>query len=385
MRIRSKISLGSEETYAGLIGMVAFQDAISASELLRPISGIIKYPLMGLILFTALYLSLNFKYKAKSWIYFIIAFALAINTVRLISNTAILYIVLLCFLSEEKNMIKSAKILLNIMGCLFAFHLVMFLISYFFSRISLNYLDWNGLIRYNIYFDHPNNAAKYFVFICALVEYLYADRIKIRYWFCLLVIMGGMYYFTHSEAVFMIAVLFIIRSVKNINYGKNIINAVAKYGMLINVAISVSCAMLITIPIISKLLLSLDEMGSRRFSNLFYAVQIYGTTLFGQRALFGSYQVVGGYTGIYADNLTVYCMTHLGIIYIILICILFFFGSFKMNLHEKVYICTFILFSLFENRIFGIEAYFALIIAANSCLSTKRMKQGDKILDSSLA
>ena len=39
---------------------------------------------------------------------------------------------------------------------------------------------------------------------------------------------------------------------------------------------------------------------------------------------------------------------------------------------KKEYLCIFNVFALFENRVLGIEAYFALIIAANACLYKKK-------------
>ncbi|MDO5813265.1 MAG: hypothetical protein Q4Q31_09250 [Bacillota bacterium] len=362
------IFLGTEEIYVGLIGMIALQDAMNASELLKPIFDIIKYPLLGMIIATMLYLAFKVKYKAAAWGCFIILFVLGLNTAKILSTNVVLYIAILCFLSDGKNLKKVARAVLWIIGGIFVLHMLMFLVNYSFSRSSLSYLEWNGLQRYNMYFDHPNNAAKYFVFICVLIEYAYADKIKLKQWFCLMISMGIIYYFTHSEAVFVTIILFVMSYGKNTLYGKNIIEFVARYGMAINAIISASCAMLITIPVISKLLLLLDGMGSGRFSNLFYAVQKYGLTLFGQKALFGSYQIVGGYNGIYADNFTVYCMTCMGICYIVIVCILFYFGAKKMDLAGKEYLCMFIVFSLFENRVLGIEAYFALIVAANSCL-----------------
>ena len=66
------IFLGTEEIYVGLIGMIALQDAMNASELLKPIFDIIKYPLLGMIIATMLYLAFKVKYKAAAWGWFII-------------------------------------------------------------------------------------------------------------------------------------------------------------------------------------------------------------------------------------------------------------------------------------------------------------------------
>ena len=372
MNNRRKIYLGEEKLYVGLIGMVALQDTMYASEVLNPALEIFKYPLMGMIIATIIYLMFNVKYKVFAWGYFILVLVIGVNTSKILSSNAILYIAILCFLSYRKNLKNSAKMILAIIGGVFALHFVLFVINYIFHRSQLSYIDWNGIQRYSIYFDHPNNAAKYFVFICALIEYIYHDKIKLKHWLGLMVSTVVVYYFTHSESVFVVGILCIFSCGKITRYGKKFIGFMAKYGMIINSFLSASSAMLITIPVFSKLLLLLDGMGSGRFSNLHYAVERYGFTFWGQKALFGSHRIVGGYNGIYADNFTVYCMTCLGIIYIVIVCVLFYFGSKKLDLAGKEYLCIFIVFALFENRVLGIEAYFALIIAANACLYKKK-------------
>lgn len=88
-------------------------------------------------------------------------------------------------------------------------------------------------------------------------------------------------------------------------------------------AVSACLAFSMKIPILSNFVLLFDIIGSGRFSNMYRTVQRYGITLFGQRVLLGNYEIVGGYDSIYADNLTLYCMVCLGIVYIIIVCALF--------------------------------------------------------------
>lgn len=220
--------------------------------------------------------------------------------------------------------------------------------SYFVSyQENLNYLDWNGMKRYYLYFDHPNNAAKYFVFICALIEYIYASKIKLYHWCGILIAMTVIYSFTHSEGVFVVVILFVIATLKNKIWMKKCLDFFACYGMIIIASISACFAYSIKIPGVSYVVLLLDILGSGRFSNMFRAVQKYGITLFGQDVVFGSYQILGGYQSIYADNFTVYCMTCFGIVYILAVCILFFFSGKENRYRWKniyVYFCYFPIF-----------------------------------------
>lgn len=371
MDISKKIKLCREDIYVFLIGIVTLQDAMNSSELLRPFLKIVKYPLLGLILALMFFLIWKTKDSIKAWILFGVMFILALNTAKTLSTNAILYISILSFLSRKQNVMRGAKAILLVMGSVFFLHISLFLFNYIFSRSSLLYLEWHGLLRYNIYYDHPNNAAKYFIFICVLIVNQFGNKMRLRHWNCILVAMALIYYFTHSEAVFIVVILFCLYYFRSVLWIKRGIEFTARYGMLVAASVSACCALVINIPVISKGLLLLDTMGSERFSNLFRAVRNYGITFFGQNVVFGNYQIVGGYDSIYADNFTVYCMTYLGIVYILVLCILFYLASEKMDLNIKVWLCMFIIFSLFENRVLGIEAY-AIVLFAENALASRR-------------
>jgi|GEM_PF-3194406 len=360
------LKLKRNDLYTILIGLIALQDALNSSSLFKPMLEIMKYPLLGTILCFMVYLILKDKGNMVSWMIFVVFMLLGVNTAKVLSTNAILYIVILCFLSRKRDITKGAKVVLGIMGSTFLMHMSVFLFTYLFSRGSLQYLSWNGLNRYYIYYDHPNNAAKYFLFLCVLIAYLYTEKMKLSHWFCILTTMMVVYYFTYSESAYVVAILFFISIFKRQLWMKKCIDFFARYGMIIVFAISASLAFVITIPVISNAVMLLDGIGSGRFSNMFRAVQQYGISFFGQKVIFGNYRILGGYDSIYADNLTVYCMTYLGLIYIFAICILFYFAAKKLDANGKICLCIFIIFSFFENRVLGIEAYFAVIIAANA-------------------
>lgn len=360
------LKIKRNDLYIFLIGLVAFQDALNSSTLFKPLFEAIKYPLLGTILLLMAYLILNARERIVSWMIFAAFLVLGIYTSSVLSTNAILYIVVLAFLSRKKDMVKPAKVVLCIIGSKFLLHLGVFLFNYLFSKDSLQYLSWNGLNRYYLYYDHPNNAAKYFVFIITLIVYLYTERLKVYHWLGVFASMLLVYSFTHSEAVFITVFLFFISFFSKSSWMNTSINFFSKYGMVIISAISVCFAFAIKIPFISNVIMLLDDMGSGRFSNMFRAVQQYGITILGQKVIFGSFQQIGGYESIYADNLTVYCLTCLGLIYVLILCILFLRAEKGLDINGKIYVSMFILFSLFENRVFGIEAYFAVALAANA-------------------
>lgn len=369
-----KITLNQNDIYTILIALVAIQDSLNASTLFNPFWGVIKYPLLGGILCLMAYLIFKSRVNIKILIILGIFLLLGLNTARILSINTVLYIVILCFLSRKHNIHKSAKVILYIVGSIFCVHLAIFLFNYIFFRDSVSYLDWNGIARYYLFYDHPNNAAKYFVFISVLIEYVYSSKLRLFHWMCILVVMILVYSFTRSESAFVVVILAIISVCKSKRIMKKLLAFFSQYGMVIFAGISVCTAYSIKIPGLSNLLLILDVMGSGRFSHMYRAVEKYGITLFGQEAIFGNNTIVGGYFGIYADNLTVYCMTCLGVVFIIALCFLFYLSAPKMDTSSRIYVCIFIIVSFFENRLMSIEAYFALIIAVNALTNNSGMR-----------
>lgn len=377
MLIEGNLRLKYTDRYPLLIGLIAVQNAMISSTLLKPIFDIIKYPLLGLILFLMMWLIAEKKKNIQTWIGFLSLILLGINTSRILSTNAILYIVILTFLSRGEDIQKGANILVKVLGSVFAVNIIVFLVQYFLTKENLSFLDWHGFKRYFLYYDHPNNAAKYFIFLCAIIVYLYANELKWKHWILMLLGMFGMYYFTRSDSLYVITILFLLTTLREKRVFNKGINFFSKYGMIIFSCISAGMALFINIPIISNIFFLFDEIGSGRFSNLYRAVQRYGITWLGQRVLFGNHEIVGGYEGIYADNLTVYCMTYLGAIYIFILGYFFYKTSDQVSLCGKIYRCIFLIFTLFENRVFGIEAYFVIMISYGSC----KMREGGVILN----
>lgn len=370
-----KFELKRNDLYIILIALVAIQDAFNASSILNPVFKVVKYPLLGIILCLMAFLILKSEEYVKSLMVFGVFLILGIHTSRILSTNAVLYIVILCYLSRNCDMLKAAKVVLGVIGSVFILHLCVFLFNYIFSKGTLPYLDWNGLARYYIYYDHPNNAAKYFVFICTLAEYVYSEKLKLHHWVCIFVLMMMLYFFTHSEGVFVVAILFVLSTLRNKSWMKKCTDFFAQYGMIIVSIVSTCFAYAISIPGISGVVLLLDTVGSGRFSGMFRAVEKYGPTLLGQEAIFGNNTIVGGYFGIYADNLTVYCITCLGIIYILTLCFLFYLAAKKIDAEGKIYLCVFIILSFFENRMMTVEAYFAVIIAVNAIAAKPKYRE----------
>lgn len=349
-----------------LVGLVSLQDAMNSSTILRPVFFALKYLILVLILFCMVYLLIKTKETAIAWGGFAVIVLLGLNTARTLATNWVLYAAILAFLGRGQDLKRGARIVLQIMGSVFLLHTVTFLANFFFARDSLEYLAWHGETRYFLYYDHPNNAAKYYVFICMLMIYCNSERIRKRTLLTMSILTVVIYFFTVSEAVFITWILIVLWYFRNRSWMKFFRNQFARYGMIMTAAVSACFAFSMKIPIISNFVLLFDIIGSGRFSNMYRTVQRYGITLFGQRVLLGNYEIVGGYDSIYADNLTLYCMVCLGIVYIIIVCALFYKAADKLLTEEKIYFCMFIIFSLFENRVQGIDAYFTVIIAVNA-------------------
>ena len=188
MLIEGNLKLKYTDRYPLLIWLIAVQNAMISSTLLKPFFDIIKYPLLGLILFLMIWLISEKRKNVQTWIGFLSLILLGINTSRILSTNAILYIVILTFLSRDEDIRKGANILVKVLGSVFAVNIIVFLAQYFLMKENLSFLDWHGFKRYYLYYDHPNSAAKYFIFLCAIIVYLYAKELKWRHWILMLLL-----------------------------------------------------------------------------------------------------------------------------------------------------------------------------------------------------
>ncbi len=379
INLRKTNTFSNDRLYIILVALVAIQGVLNSSVILLPLFAYVKYPILLLILIISIYLFVKQKSKPYALIFLIFFLLLGINSSRIQSTNAVLYIVLLSYLSKGKNIKECCRIIFYVIGSVFLLHFLVFILFFFTHTGNLTLIYQNGVGRYCMFYDHPNNAAKIFVFLSTMIVFLYKEKMKGIYWVILLGFMAIMYYFTRSEATFLVIALFLISLFYENNFLKRIIDFFVKYGMAIIAFISVSFAFTINIPLISKFFLLFDSMGSGRFSDFYRAIQQYGTTFLGQKVYFGQYEVMGGYNSVYADNLTIYCLTCFGIVYILILISLFYLSADRLDKNEKIYVLMFIIFGLIENRVFGIETYFAIIISVAALYNHKKVEKQKNI------
>lgn len=374
-QIKKSNIFSSDRLYLILVALVAIQGALNCSAILLPLFAYVKYPILLSIIFISMFLFFKQKVKPYALILLFIFILLGINSSRIHSSNAVLYIVLLSYLSKGKNIKECGKIIFYVIGMEFLLHFIVFLIFFFAHFGNLEVIYQSGVARYCMFYDHPNNAAKNYVFLSTIIVFLFREKIKGVHWVLLFGLMVTMYYFTRSEAILLMFVLFSLSIFNENIILKRVIDFLTKYGMAIIAVISLCFAYSIKIPLISKFILLFDTMGSRRFSDFYRAIQFYGTTFLGQNVTFGKYEVLGGYNSVYADNLTVYCLTCFGIVYIFVLIILFYISADRLETNEKIYVLMFIVFGLIENRVFGIETFFAIVLAVASLYNHPKVKK----------
>lgn len=376
--MENRLRLKYSQIYLILVAIVALQDAFNSSMLLSPVYTVLKPAFLVFILSLSALQAVKQGYSIKRLLAFGVCILLAINTARVLETNSVLYIVLLSFFSINKDMRASASIIFKIVGSVFLLHVIIFTPLFLVHSGSLPTLVQSGVTRFYVFYDHPNNAAKTFLFLVVLYFYMNFQSINFKKILLIIALAIYMYMLTRSDALVCTAIPVMFYVFRRNKYTVKVAEWLARYGMILFTGISTIVALLSYIPYVGRFITLVDIYANGRFGGFGRTVQMYGITILGQVAKFGSSFMFDGkeYGWIYADNITIYCLTCLGVIYLVLMCLLFLKTAPKMSFEQRIVIIMFAIFGLFENRIFTVEVYFALMMAVS--VGYSKVMEGNK-------
>ncbi len=273
---------------------------------------------------------------------------------------------LLMFFCQENKVTQIITTIYQVARAFFWFLFVLFFVSLILP-IGLNDYTINTVdgIRYSFFTYHPNTFARIFIFVIALSCFVNNLEMSIRRWICIWLLTGIIYYYTKSDALYLIGVCFLLSMVKNNNIVEKVLYFLTKFGVPFLVFFSLSLALTANIPFLYQKIQVLSELMSGRLGSNLRALALYGPTFWGQESEFGAHFVFHGvsYDWVYADNMYVYMIVHWGIVYLVLMTLLLLATADKLDYKAKMMVGIYLLYGLGENFTTMIYVSFPLLIA----------------------
>ena len=87
------------------------------------------------------------------------------------------------------------------------------------------------------------------------------------------------------------------------------------------------------------------------------------------------------YGWVYADNMYLYLLIHVGAIYLIILGILLWIGAKRLNRRELLPIVAMLIFGTFENRVLSIDVYFTVLLIINALVNRRGQDDLKYMLD----
>lgn len=301
-----------------------------------------------------------------------------IHTSIVVGNTWLIYFFSLVFFLRNKDIRKTIKMIVIISSIVFAITIILFLFQYYHGHsggLEFFIRSTDTMKRYYIYYSSPSGAAKDLIFITLGWVYLRKENWRGDLLIRLVLLLASfvVYFFTHSEAVFIVPSIFLLEWFEKTEYGLYALGLIRR-------------GVLILCPLISFLFILLRGLGmdhpmpimdgllTGRLSLAYNSVRYNGITIFGNKVATG-WQSIGYNTSynVTCDNGYIFCMVCYGLIYLIIFFyVVFSTSTKKLTAREEIVFIVMGLYMFIENRFIDIPASIPLIIVFHSFLSNKR-------------
>ena len=308
------------------------------------------------------------KYSVKLFLLFALVGSLAFYSVTRSGNYGLLITVITCMAAYREDFNSVIK-------CIFSTELVFFLVhtGLAFVLSLLGFIDIRAVdvsrgFRYNFGFGHPNTFSMYFLNLVIMWAWLYyySKKKKGKYLFYMLALTMVVYFFTQTRTMLFSAIVF---------YGLLLIinkeNKKHKWlAVCASIIVPICCFVMIAVSVIyatqlktsnkNMLILALDRLLSTRVRLGAYGFANYGFTLFGQNL---SERTVewDQYWRLSADVYT-YCAMNVGIVWPILIIILFYKLAKKSYDKVNIFIIIWALYAISEVHVLNGYMFFPILM-----------------------
>lgn len=292
-------------------------------------------------------------------------------------NYGYLITIITCLAIRKTNISKIIKHIFTYEVIFFFFNVLWSLVSYVFFQSSLSILI-EGVTRYSFGFSHPNTFSIYLFNLILMWVWLNYYRIDIKKIVVIFSISFVAFFFTKSRTGFIdiliLCFLLLCRNITVINI-KRIFTAVAKYiTPLLAVVIIIMVTMYTSNNVI---IIAIDQLLSGRIKLGAYGYVHYGITLLGQNltdktVIWDSIWRLSGHT---FDCIYSFMIVNQGIIWLFIICVMFYLLAKKESFRINLCIICWALYGVTE--VHGLNGYLCFPILLFTLLFSKYDENGE--------
>lgn len=303
----------------------------------------------------ALYILIQ-KYSAKMlFIYGIVSFAALYSSLK-VNNFELLITILVCLAIRKENFddilnfIFKYEILFICINTAYAF--LMNLVSGEPLKTSIN-----GITRYHFGMGHPNRISIYIFNLIIIWVFLNFHRLKIKHVFSITLLGVVVYLFTKTKTNLVETIILVILLLLSISKNKTCQCIIKYISMYIVPIITVLTAVIVTLYTKGySFILALDQLLTSRVRLGAYAYERFGFTLFGQKLSYKiEWNIDWNLNSFTFDNTYTYFLMNQGIIWLVILSILFFILAKKSDSRVNLMVIVWALYAITE--VHGINAF----------------------------
>lgn len=334
----------------------------------------------GLAFFASLLFVLSIiekKYSKKTLLMYGVIGILGLYSSIQVGNVGFLVTIISCFAIREENIDDIIKYLYQLESFLLVATMVSALIMALIGMQSIATVI-SGELRYNFGFTHPNTFSMMLFNVILLWVYIHYEKINKK---CIGLIFGVSvvaYWFTKTRTFLLDIICLIIMLLLTEGRGKkhNIISIIARFITPVLAGATYGLAFLYVSG--NSIAIMVDNFLSYRIRLVAYGLMHYGISVFGQNlsninVIYDQYWGLNSFT---FDNIYAYFLTNIGIIWLVTVCVCFYFLAKKENIKVAIFIIVWALYGMTE--VHGISCYECFPILMCTMLLKEQKKGGNQ-------
>ena len=363
--MRIKLKLTTDYIYYYLLVLLLVNNWWGDLRVFGGLYQIFKPFVLGLMLFMLFLLMLRERYSFIKLVIIFFLIAFGVYTAYVTDSKWALYSMILIAFVKNRNIEKIVKTIYVCMSVFISISVSIFLFQYIFMPSSLRaYEDFTGVTKYSMTFTGANEAARYWIFWCALFMYVNAGK-KITVCKKCMILLFTIFFWicTRSDALILILFIALFKCMENKKGIRKFIEKYAGYCFAVIWIIS----LIILLFEDSFIYNVVNQFSTGRLLRGILGFQTYGITLLGQSDLkFGQWIDWGENYSVrlVVDNAYYMLMLQYGTVYLVIIAYLFIKSRTHIDYKSACCMIIYSVFALAENNILSPTAIFPVIIAA---------------------
>lgn len=316
------------------------------------------------------------NYQIKTLLLYAAFIGLTLYNSWVTGNNVLVITVISCLAVRNSNLTNYIKMIFRIESILLIIHSVIAIVGSTFGVFNI-VQDIGGVMRYDFGMKHPNSFAALAFNLLIMFIWLKWDRIKIRHIIAMAICAGIVFVFCKTRTNFM-TMLIVIGLLFIRKFNHRLDRTIEKLAFIIVPLFSVFMGFAIIFYTTgNSVIVLLNKILNARISLGAYALAHYRFTLFGQNmealytgTIWDSVWMLNAFT---FDCIYTYMLINQGIIWLVLLTILFVRLAKRKNVRDNVAIISWALYGLTEVQ--GLNCFSCMPILLLTKLFRKEQKQ----------